>query len=377
MKNMSPILTDRLLQHQTKGWGRSLRLREGCDLSSNDYLGFSCDSVLKQNVIEAVNTVSQVGSTGSRLLRGHSELYDEVESMLAQFVGCEQALLFPSAYQANLAVISALLRPGDIVFSDELNHASLIDGIRLSRAEKVIYPHRDLQRLKDELSAVKQKNSLKIIVTESLFSMDGTLADLNAIHELAEEFNAYMVVDEAHSTGLWGGSYVNSQLPRRERIIATVHAGGKALGISGGWVAGPSILKDTMINFARPFIYSTAPSPLLAVLMREAVWYYKQVGEMRANEVLTRADYFKKGMKNYVKPEVIGPIVPIIVGNVEHAMDAAMFLQKRGWDVRPIRPPTVPEGQARLRVTVKWENSVEQLKQFSADVIDALKIVLV
>jgi 8-amino-7-oxononanoate synthase len=373
---MNSILTDRLLQHQTKGLERSLRLREGCDLSSNDYLGFSCDPILKQNVLNAVSTVLQVGSTGSRLLRGHSELYDEVETMLAQFVGCEQALLFPSTYQANLAVISALLRPGDIVFSDELNHASLIDGIRLSRADKVIYPHCDLQRLKDELIAVKKNNSLKIIVTESLFSMDGTLADLKSMHELAEEFNAYIIVDEAHSTGLWGGSYVHLQLLRRDRIIATVHAGGKALGISGGWVAGPSILRDSVINFARPFIYSTAPSPLLAVLMREAVKYYQQVGEERAKVVLTRANIIKKELNDYVKAEVIGPIVPIILGNVKHAMDAAMFLQKRGWDVRAIRPPTVPEGQARLRVTVKWENSDEQLKQFSRDFIDIQNSVL-
>lgn len=145
------------------------------------------------------------------------------------------------------------------------------------------------------------------------------------------------------------------------------------MGVSGGWVAGSSLLKDTMINFARPFIYSTAPSPLLAVLMREAVIYYKQVGEVRAKEVLRRAAEFKKEMNNYVKAEVVGPIVPIIIGNVENAMESALFLQKRGWDVRAIRPPTVPEGQARLRVTVKWENSDEQLKQFSADVRMALE----
>ena len=154
--------------------------------------------------------------------------------------------------------------------------------------------------------------------------------------------------------------------------MATVHAGGKALGVSGGWVAGSSLLKDYLINFARPFIYSTAPSPYLAVLLREAVHLHQTVGHDRATQVLNRAEYFKNTMSEFVNAEVIGPIIPIIIGEVERTVKVALHLQDRGWDVRAIRPPTVPQGQARLRLTIKWGNSDEQLQQFISHLFEVL-----
>ena len=370
------VLEKRLLLADAEGTRRSLRLRQGADFSSNDYLGFAEDPALREriNLRDA-----PVGAAGSRLLRGHLELFEEVEQMLADFTGSQAALIFQSGYQANVGLLSALLRPGDTVFSDQNNHASIIDGIRLSGAEKEIYRHGDLEHLSELLKDSHQNsNHLKVIVTESLFGMDGDIAPLAELADLAEKSGALLIVDEAHATGLWGtfeahrGAGLVQAMGLSKKVFATIHPAGKALGVGGAWVCGSSLLKDYLINFCRAFIFSTAPSPWLALLLKNSVEYWKQVGQERAIRVLARsADLSKKwGLDGGVK----GPILPVILGSNERAIRVARNLQAKGLDVRAIRPPTVPQGTARLRVTLHWRNSDEEIKILTQAVLQELNI---
>lgn len=363
-------LEQRLAALNEEGQRRTLAFRKGIDFSSNDYLGFSADAELRARVLqEAQLRELPLGSSGSRLLRGQLEFFEEVETLLAQFCSREAAVVFPSGYQANVALLSALLRPTDIVFSDALNHASLIDGIRLSGARKEIYRHADVSHLRDLLStslkASSSSESLRIILTESLFGMDGDLAPLQELADLAEEFDALLIVDEAHATGLWGqlqennpkgggpkGGGIIQALGLSNRVFATIHPAGKAMGVSGAWVCGDAQLKDYLINFSRGFIFSTAPSPFIFLLLKSAVEYWKEVGPLRAQAVLERARYFNQP----------GPIVPILLGDNHRAMEAALHLQAMRYDVRAIRPPTVPTGTARLRITLHWHHPWDELE---------------
>lgn len=357
------ILQERLQTLKTAGLTRTLTSPQGIDLSSNDYLGFSNDLELKQRFRRRLEHESLLGSTGSRLLRGNHSLFEETEEQLACFVQRGSALLFPSGYQANVALMSALLREEDVVFSDEFNHASLIDGIRLTKAKKIIFPHLNLQVLQEQLKHHQQSPGLKVIVTESLFSMTGTLANLPELANIAQEFNALLIVDEAHSTGLWGPSLV-AMLGLTDSVLATIHTGGKALGAGGAWIAGSDLLKQYLVNFSRPVLFSTAPIPALALLLQETVQFYEAVGRTRAEMVLNRANSLRRLMPQ-LEQTGKGPILSWIVGDNHKAVQISEDLQARGWDVRAIRPPTVPQGTARLRVTVKWQNTEEQLEQFA------------
>lgn len=357
------ILTERLAQLAKTGLTRQLTLNAGIDLSSNDYLGFANDPVLK-NKIQTALAVLPNGSTGSRLLSGNCEYFSTVEDELANWTNRESSLVFASGYQANLALLSSLLTVDDQVFSDALNHASLIDGIRLTKATKHIYSHRDLNMLEDFLRKNKSQN-LKIIVTESLFSMDGTLAPLTELLQLAERYAAYLIVDEAHSTGIWQNC-LTAQLSHSEHVLASIHCGGKALGVSGAWISCSAVMKEYLINFGRPAIFSTAPIPALFASLREAILYHQRVGNERAQIVLQRSEKFRSIVNNSNKNES-GPIIPITLGSTDHAIECANYLNQCGWNVRAIRPPTVPENTARLRVTVKWSNTEEQLEKFGKD----------
>jgi len=404
---------------------RRLSHRSGLDFSSNDYLGFSTDPVLKNLVLERLDGSKGraefldcpvdsggglgsggfplLGASGSRLLRGHLGIFEELEEKLADFCGQEASLLFSSGYQANLGLLSGLLKAEDTVFSDQLNHASIIDGIRLSGARKKIYRHRNMGELRklleEEENQSKQRGSLgfegrsplRVIVTESVFSMDGDIAPLRELADLAEEFSAHLIVDEAHATGLWGdfetnrgGGWVQA-LGLSEKVFATVHPAGKAMGVGGAWVCGSSQLKEYLVNFSRPFIFSTAPIPLLAVLLQASLDYWKQVGRERATEVLKRAEVLQGAVGRelgtvgaiaaspsgtvaalaFQIPKVSGPVIPILVGDSGESIRWAAELQKAGFDVRAIRPPTVPVGSSRLRVTVNWNQTFEQIEGFA------------
>lgn len=356
------ILQERLLNFQAKGLTRVLTCPQGIDLSSSDYLSFAKDNILRQRYLDRLKKVPN-GAAGSRLLRGNLSLFEETESKLADFVGRESALLFSTGYAANIGLLSALLQKEDIVFSDALNHASIIDGISLSKAEKIIFPHRDYVFLEKSLQENAAKNRLKLIITESLFSMEGTLADLKHLASLAEKYDALLIVDEAHSTGIWGKSLV-SELNLSHKVFASIHPAGKALGASGAWVACDHFFKEYLIHFARSFVFSTAPLPAIPLLLQEVVKYYQEIGDARALTVRQKARWFRDILPVPTLGETDSPIVPIVIGDNERAVEVAKKMQMQGWDVRAIRPPTVPEGTARLRVTVKWENSEAELERF-------------
>ncbi|HSD29288.1 MAG TPA: aminotransferase class I/II-fold pyridoxal phosphate-dependent enzyme, partial [Vicinamibacteria bacterium] len=272
---------------QASGLWRTLKAPSGVDLVSNDYLGLAHHPAVREAMRKALAD-GQAGSGGSRLLRGHHGDFDRLEAGLAAFSGAEAALFFGSGYLANVGLIPTLAGEGDVVLSDEANHASLIDGIRLSRARRVIVPHRDLAAVERALS--EPRSGWAFVVTESVFSMDGDLAPLAELQGLCERHRGLLVVDEAHATGLYGerGSGRVEALGLRGRVAATMHTGGKALGCGGAWVAASKTLRDLLVNRARTFIYSTAPPPALAAGLLAALDVVREE-PLRRHEVHRKA----------------------------------------------------------------------------------------
>ncbi len=344
------VLASRLAERRRQGLGRTLRPRAGIDLCSNDYLGFAQDETLKARFLAALQD-APLGATASRLVRGNSAVHERVESSLATFCGRERALLFPSGYQANVGLLTALLHPEDAVFSDERNHASIIDGIRLSGANRYVYPHLDTGALEAQLAA--SDSPFKVVVTETLFSMDGDLAPLEDIGALCRRYGARLVVDEAHATGMYGAGLATGL-----DVLASVHTGGKALGASGAWIAADASTIEYLISFCRPFIYTTAPLPAQVHLLGAAVEHWQRVGPARATEVRRRAACVREALG---QPPSDTPIVPIVAGTPERALALEARLSEAGYDCRAIRPPTVPQGTSRLRMTVTWPVPLERL----------------
>jgi 8-amino-7-oxononanoate synthase len=350
----------RLEERRTAGLLRALpEPRPGAlDLISNDFLGFAEDTVLRDRLANAMRTLP-VGSTASRLVRNAADAeVDAAERALAGFCGRAAGLLYPSGFQANAGLLTALLQPEDTVFSDALNHASIIDALRLSGARRVVYPHGDADALARLLDTTPTSKGEQYVVTESVFGMDGDLAPLGALTAAAEAHRAHVIVDEAHATGLLGhGAGAVAAAGLSHRVLATVHTGGKALGVAGGFVACDADLRAALVNLSRPFVYSTGVMPALAVGLRLAVERWAEVGTERARAVLetARAQYG-------VAAEIPGlralppdaAILPLLCGTPDRAMSLAAGLCEAGFDVRGYRPPTVPEGTSRLRLTVRF-----------------------
>lgn len=347
---------------------RKLDLASGIDLSSNDYLGLAYDSRLKQATIEAIAHAERVGGSGSRLLSGNARAWESLEEEFAAFAGTEAALYFGSGYAANLGLLSSLLRPGDVVFSDAMNHASLIDGMRLSGATKVIFPHGDLQFLENALRAHAGGAGAKVIVTESVFSMEGDVAPLEEMLRLAKRHGTGLVVDEAHAAGACGphGRGVAAEAGIEREILAIVHTCGKALASAGAFVCGGHALRDLLINRARTFVFSTAMPPYFAGQIRAAVElaqaadrereHLRELGsELRAT---LRAAGIDCGSSST-------HIVPVILGSNEAALHAASELQRAGFGARAIRPPTVPAGTSRIRISLTSRITTEQVRQLA------------
>jgi len=341
------------------------------DLASNDYLGLAAHPHLIERTCDAVMSLG-VGSGGSRLLAGERGAFTELEERLAAFSGTEAALLFGSGYAANLGLLTATVGWDDVVLSDHCSHASLIDGIRLTGARKVVYPHGDVEAIGVALREPRAGRAF--VVTESVFSTDGDLAPLADIVETAERHGALVIVDEAHATGLFGarGAGRVEELGLSQRVLATVHSGGKALGSAGGWVAGSRLLIDTLAQTARPFIFTTAPMPALAGALNAALDIVAAEPERRA-EVhrkarLLRAAFAARGVLTSVHSS---PILPLRVGENPAAVALQEALLAEGFDCRTLRPPTVPQGTARLRVTVRSPVADQDLLRF-ADVAGRL-----
>jgi len=343
---------------------RHLQVLPELNFSSNDYLGLSVDPRLREAVVAALAAGSPVGSTGSRLLSGHAAVWEELESQLAEFVSAEAALYFNSGYAANVGLFSSVLRPDDVVFSDSANHASIIDGIRLSGARKVIFPHLDLNVLEDELRQALAGAGQNFIAVESVFSMDGDRAPLADLADLAERYGAELIVDEAHATGVFGpqGRGLVASAEAQGRVFAVVHTCGKALAGMGAFVSGSKTLKQYLVNRARTFIFSTALPPYLAVQMRAAIEIVRRADAARTR-LAGLAAHLRARLQDagFDTAKSDSQIVPVILGENERALQFAARLCQEGFAVRAIRPPTVPAGSARLRLSLTVQHSREVL----------------
>ncbi|MBN1441915.1 MAG: 8-amino-7-oxononanoate synthase [Planctomycetes bacterium] len=364
MSTLRHDLEKALASIRSRGLERRMVLPEGTDFSSNDYLGLARDPEFRETILDRVSRGSDLSAPASRLLRGHREEHERLERRLAAFKGAEAALLFPSGYQANIGLLTALAGPRDRVIFDQLCHASIIDALRLSGARKRVFPHLDARALEEELDR-RHDGGHTIVVTESLFSMDGDIAPLDVYADLARHRGAALIVDDAHATGVYGeqrGSGLLERLAVEARVDAAVTTFGKALGLSGACATGQRIVIDALIQRARPFIFTTAMPPLLVAAVDAALDLVAERPERRSR-VIALADRLRSRLRDggldCLRSE--GPIVPVIAGANERAVQISGALRRRGFDVRAIRPPSVPRGTARLRISVHADHREDEI----------------
>jgi 8-amino-7-oxononanoate synthase len=331
---------------------------------SNNYLGLAQHPRLIAAAHAALDEWG-AGATGSRLTTGTYSLHAQLERELAEFKGAEAALFFPSGYQASVGTIPALVRRGDLILSDALNHASLIDGCRLSRAEVRVYRHADADHAA-ELLVDRSRFRRALVVTDGVFSMDGDLAPLPALADLCEKSDAWLMVDDAHGTGVLGstGTGTVEYFGLRGRTLIQMGTASKALGTEGGFIAGPKVLVDYLCNRARSFVFTTAPTPATVASVRAALQVAKDEPERRITLQRTiqqlRGGLRARGVN---VPKGVTPIIPVLIGAAEKAVRASSLLEQEGFWIPAIRPPTVPEGTARLRVCVNAAHTGEQVER--------------
>ena len=377
MKTPSP-LESRVRAHlhtlSERGLLRTLRSPSGIDLSSNDYLGLSNHPIVKESMIAGVQR-DGCGSTGSRLLGGHREAFETVERSFATFKGTERALYFSSGYLANLAVLTTFVEQGDVVLSDRLNHASLRDGIRLSLAKRVVFPHNDAAALARRIESARGQGQV-FVVTESLFSMDGDRSPLTLYANICRETGALLIVDEAHAVGIRGssGSGLIEESGVARDVLVSINSAGKALGVAGSFVAGPAWAIEHLAQQGRPFLFSTAPPPAVADAIQASLTIVTEAPERRAR-LRYRATFLRERLRQAGIPAPGGdtPIIPVVLGGNDRAVAVAGALQADGFDVRAIRPPTVPSGTARLRISVNVHLSEVDLDRFASRLAAVLK----
>jgi 8-amino-7-oxononanoate synthase len=366
---LSSTLNDQL-RADAEAWAaaglrRELHKPEGIDFTTNNYLGLAGDERVAELIREALAEGS-AGLPASRLLRGQSPWHESAEREAAHWMGTETALLFPSGWQANQALLTTFANEDDVLFSDALNHASLIDGMRLSHAKVMVFPHQDMSALANALATAGSARR-RLIVVEDMYSMDGDAAPLAELLELCERFDAYLLLDMAHSAGLF-----EDRVPDHPRLLARMFTGGKALGLAGAFVCASQEVMDTLINRARSFIFTTATPPMLAAGLRRAI-QIAMGEEERKSKVLQRAELLRELLTaGGVDVSGDSPIVPVIVGSAERTMLVAEKVRRAGFDVRGVRPPTVPEGTSRLRIVCHADHTVEQIEQLAAAVIHAM-----
>ncbi|MET4043688.1 8-amino-7-oxononanoate synthase [Bradyrhizobium sp. RT6a] len=334
---------------------RGLKPRAGIDFASNDYLALASAPRMKKAVSAALEVGTPIGAGGSRLLRGNCDEHETLEKEAAQFFGAETALFFGGGYVANFAVLTTLPQRGDLLVLDSLVHASIHEGARAGRAEFRISAHNDPQSIEDTIRDWRAGGGAGRvwIVAESLYSMDGDFAPLEGLVAIADRYDAFLMVDEAHATGVYGeqGRGLTAPYEGRENLLV-VHTCGKALGAAGALVTASGVLREFMVNRCRPFIFATAPSPLIAVAVREALFILQEEPERQQRLAkLVAFTHREMGLRGWRSPSV-SQIVPYIVGDNARAMRLASALQARGFDIRGIRPPTVPAGTARLRISL-------------------------
>lgn len=334
---------------------RKLAPRTGIDFASNDYLGLAQSAELAEAARAAIDRGVPVGAGGSRLLRGNHEEHEALEAEACAHFGAEAALFFGGGFVANYATIATLPQRGDLVVYDTLIHASVHDGMRAGRAEAVAARHNDAQSFEDAIRGWRSRGGTgrAWLAVESLYSMDGDRAPLSELAAIADRHDAMLVIDEAHATGVLGadGRGLGAGLEGRDNVIA-LHTCGKALGVSGALVTLPAMLAQFLINRCRPFIYATAPSPLNAALVRAALDLVRRQPERR-QRLQRRVELVAERLAQRTGLTASGShILPIVVGSDARAVALAAQIQAQGFDVRAIRPPTVPEGTARLRLAL-------------------------
>ena len=340
------------------------------NFSSNDYLGLAHDPILKEAAIKAVEKFG-AGAGASRLVCGSLAPFHELEAALADFKKTEAALGFSSGYTTAIATICALLGKDDVVVLDKLVHACIVDAARLCGAKIRVFGHNDLGDLEDKLKWAGKKiqhRKRTLIVTESIFSMDGDAAPLREMVALKEKYGAWLMVDEAHATGVWGknGRGLADKPGASHRIEIQMGTLGKALGASGGFICGSRTMIDFLVNRARSFIFSTAPVPAAAAAATAAVRFVQSAdGEARRKTLWVRVGELQSATKNR-HSKIPGAIVPILIGNEKKAVEAAAALRERGIFIPAIRHPTVARGQARLRVTLTAAHTQDEVNQLAA-----------
>ncbi|PCD03571.1 8-amino-7-oxononanoate synthase [Sphingomonas spermidinifaciens] len=351
------------------GRRRALAPRAGVDFASNDYLALAGSERLADAAREAIGRGVPVGSGGSRLLRGNHDEIEALEAEAAAFFGHEAALWLSSGFAANVALLSTLPQRGDLIVNDTLIHASAHDGMRLSRAEAVAAAHNDAQAFDDAVVAWRRGGGTGTpwIAVESLYSMDGDRAPLDDLATIAERHDAMLVVDEAHATGVFGKDgrgLAHALAP--ERTIA-LHTCGKAMGAEGALITGPAVMRDFIVNRGRGFIFSTAPSPLIAAVVRESLRTLVDQPERRA-ALWRRIAHARTALGL----DTGSQILPLVLGEDQRTMGVAAELQAAGFDVRGIRPPTVPPGTARLRISITNHASLADIDALGALIKDLL-----
>lgn len=348
---------------------RCLTPAQGVDFASNDYLGLASSAALQDAACEALNRGTPVGAGASRLLRGNSDEHAALEREAAEFFGVERALYLAGGFTANVAIFSTLPAPGDLILHDALIHASTHDGMRLGRAETRAFAHNNLTDAREKLTQWRKHNDGLIWITcESVYSMDGDFAPVDALFQLAEEFGAILVVDEAHATGVYGdkGRGLSHPYAARSNVLS-LHTCGKGLGSFGALVCGAAPLIDTLINRARGFIFSTAPAPLNAAIVRAALRQLNENNNLQA-EALDRIAFAHEQAQRFCGLSGFQcQIMPVVIGPDKETMALATRLQNLGHDVRGIRPPTVPRGTARLRISITLNVSNDDITNLFRD----------
>ena len=352
MRSLEDILEKRKSESRFRSLSANNNLIDFC---SNDYLGLARSEILKKNIENELKRFPdyQNGSTGSRLLSGNTGYAEELEQWIADFHRAEAGLIFNSGYDANLGLFSCIAQRNDTILYDELSHASIIDGIRLSLANALTFEHNNLKDLEEKLKQAKGKIFVSV---ESVYSMDGTLAPLKDIVALTEKYNAALIVDEAHATGVFGkeGRGRVCEEGIEKNVFARIHTFGKALGVHGAIVIGSKTLRDYLINYARPFIYSTALPfhSLVAIRCAYEVMITSPPAFASANLPQARP-LQRRGGKS--------PIMSVIIPGNDEVRRVAKQLQEKGFDVRPIVSPTVPQGKERLRICFHSFNTEEEI----------------
>lgn len=340
--------------------------RQLANFGSNDYLGLAGD----ERLVRAVSSAAQDrgwGSGASPLVTGRGSLHAELETELARFEGTQAALLFSTGFAANVGAIASLVGPDDVIFSDAKNHASIIDGCRLSAAHIHVYKHGDIDDLRQALAI--PRHGRKLIVTDGLFSMDGDFAPLPQIAELAREHGAMLLVDEAHASGVFGkqGRGVCEYLGVEDGVQIRVGTLSKGLGSSGGFVAGSQALIDWLANRARPYVFSTAMPEAMAAAGLAALQAVKDES-FRRRDLLQRAavlrEQLQSGGLNIGRSQ--SQIIPVIIGSPSKAIQAAAQLRQAGFFVPGIRPPSVPDGESLLRISLSWLHQPAQVADLAA-----------